>query len=339
MASVREAGEVPNNQPMKFSRWFGTAASIVGTGHVAGGIPCQDSSAVVIESEFQLAVVSDGAGSARLSHFGSAAVVEALVDLGPSVAIPRSDAEGVEVAERIAKHCLARLDQTAEDLGCEVQDLAATLSFVLVRGESVLAGCVGDGIVAATGPSGSEVLVGPARGEHANQTEFITSNGAARRLRLRWGPLGRRDGFMVMSDGAADSLFERSSARLASAVGRVLSWFDENSQSAVVEAIEASVLPLLTSKTRDDCSIACLRRVSLDEAQLERSGSEFQMAFLGAGNAKGVRTRLAVLRESQAQATATVGDIAMRLKVSQSTVRRHLREVRRLLPTKAAENV
>jgi len=317
---------------MKLSRWFGTAASVVGTGHIARGIPCQDSSAVVMEHEFQLAVVSDGAGSARLSQHGSAAVVETLVGLAADLEIPLSDQAGAEVAERIAKHCLARLDETAEELGCEIRDLAATLSFVLVRGETVLAGCLGDGIVAAIGPSGSEVLVGPARGEHANQTEFITSRGAARRLRLRWGPLGRRDGFMVMSDGAAESLFERSTARLASAVGRVLSWFDENTQSAVVEAIEASVLPLLTSKTRDDCSIACLRRVSLDEARLEGSGNEFQKAFLGSGNARGVRTRLAVLRESQAHATATVADIAMRLEVSQSTVRRHLREVRLLLP-------
>ena len=65
--------------------WKTIHQSVQGTSHCAGGVPCQDSSAVrQIELGGETLLVlacSDGAGSAELSHLGSQTACQTLVNL------------------------------------------------------------------------------------------------------------------------------------------------------------------------------------------------------------------------------------------------------------------
>ena len=48
-----------------------------GTAHRAAGIPCQDFGRLVqLDEDTVIAALADGAGSARLSHYGARAVVD-----------------------------------------------------------------------------------------------------------------------------------------------------------------------------------------------------------------------------------------------------------------------
>ena len=69
------------------SIWRGVGASLCGTSHVSGGIPCQDAHYWQInDGDVLVAAVADGAGSAELAEVGaeiaSRAVVEAFCASG-----------------------------------------------------------------------------------------------------------------------------------------------------------------------------------------------------------------------------------------------------------------
>jgi len=278
-----------------------------------------------------LVVVSDGAGSARLSQYGSATVTRTLGDLLPGMEVPQGAEEERECASHIVATCRAALELTAAELGCDLRDLAATVSFVVVRGQQIVAGCLGDGIVGAVAGGAAEVLLGPARGEFANETVFLTSSRATEHLRLRVLELAERDGFIAMTDGAAESLYERRTGKLAPAVSRVLAWYEGNHPDSVEKALEDSVLPLLLSKTSDDCSVALLKRVSRDVPGLADESPEFQMAMLGVRSTRGLRNRQAVLAAHLAEAERPPEHLAGMVKLTPRTVGRHLRELAALL--------
>ena len=61
---------------VKVDNWSVVGASVQGNSHVKMDIPCQDNHAYEYLSKgWGIAITSDGAGSVRLSHKGSAAVV------------------------------------------------------------------------------------------------------------------------------------------------------------------------------------------------------------------------------------------------------------------------
>lgn len=308
------------------SRWVGAAVSTIGRGHLAAGLPCQDSSAAAFDDDLAIVVVSDGAGSARRSELGSAAVVGATVRALRATA-PWPQASSAR--DQVLTACREALARRAEEVGCAIADLAATLAFVAVAGRRFVAGNLGDGIVAGFRGSAPEVLVEPVRGEFVNETVFLTSRQAREWLRLVAGPLDGFDGFTVTSDGAAERLYQRATQTVAPALSRILCWFDSHPPVAVREAVDRSAMPLLAERTQDDCSVALLRRVCVDMSELAGTSVGFQKAMLGCGNRRGLRNRLAVL-EKYAQGAEAAAEAT---GLSQRTVVRHRRALRSLLVT------
>ena len=307
---------------MSLGRWMGVARSAVGRGHLAKKLPCQDASDVRSGSRVAAIVASDGAGSAKHSHHGAAGAVEVTIQVLQET-VPWTDPEGVR--ERILGACLAEMDKRADRLGCPVAELAATLAFVAVTHEEVFAGNLGDGVVAAFRGDNSEVLIAPERGEFANETVFLTSSRATRSLRIVKKPRESYDGFAVMSDGAADSLYRRRDGTLAPALIRVLSRLDDDARGRVGDAIDTEVMPLLTNRTSDDCTLAVMRHVRVTADALSQKSEAFQMEFLGTGNRRGLRTRLAVLDGyRQGKRDRVTSEIT---GLSERTVRLHRRAV------------
>ena len=136
------------------------------------------------------------------------------------------------------------------------------------------------------------------------------------------------DGFAVMSDGAADSLYQRRDGSLAPALIRVLSWFGEHAPDRVRDAIGKDVMPMLASRTSDDCSLAVLRHVSVAPDVLSKKSEAFQMQFLGTGNRRGLRSRLAVLDAYRRDMKDRV--VADTTGLSEPTVRHHRRALESL---------
>ncbi len=311
---------------MSLCRWMGTAVSTAGRGHVTKGLPCQDVSGVSLEDDVAVIVVSDGAGSARHSEQGATGAVEVVTQVLRETA-PWSDPE--DVKERVLVACRSEMIKRAKALKCSVAELAATLAFVAVAGDIFIAGSLGDGIVAAFRGSRSEVLIEPVRGEFANETVFLTSSRAKEHLRIAKKPQDDYSGFAIMSDGAAESLYQRREGSLAPALSKILLWLDEQTSKDVREAIQESAMPLLINRTLDDCSLAVLRRVRVDMDALGKKSAAFQMELLGSKNIRGLRSRLAILegyrQGLQVQAVSEV------VGLSERTVRRHIRAIKMLL--------
>lgn len=312
------------NQPL--CRWMGTAVSATGRGHIEKGLPCQDASDVSWHKGTATIVVSDGAGSARFSEYGSSGAVTVATQVLQETA-PWTDP--TDVQERILTACRVELSKRADEFGCPIDELAATLAFVAVAKDVFIAGNIGDGVVSAFCGDTSEVLLEPARGEFANETVFLTSSWASKHLRILKKPQDNYDGFSVMSDGAADSLYQRRCGSLSPMLTRVLSWFDEHTSKDIHNAIQDKAMPLLTSRSSDDCSLAILRRVRVSTDDLAAKNTAFQMEFLGSKNKRGLRNRLAVLdlcRHSDQESTVSEATV-----LSKSTVRRHRRALDELI--------
>ena len=233
--------------------------AVQGRGHVKEGIPCQDKTAAREELGTRCIVLADGAGSARLSHFGAAAVVERVAELlcwefesfyeAPAPA---------DVTNTILDALHVRLHEVAKTHECELTDLASTLLFAASNGGRYILGQLGDGCRAFTREGELKLVAKPEKGEFANQTCFITSAHSERYFRLFKGDLGSIDGFVLMSDGAAESLYQRNTDTVAPLVRKlIIATFCKNSewlQNTVSHVFEREIV----RKTLDDCSIAVM---------------------------------------------------------------------------------
>ena len=307
------------------ARWFCASASTTGRGHVERGLPCQDASGVSIGGDIAIIVVSDGAGSAGHSDQGAVIAVRAAAQVLRETA-PWSDPE--DVGGQVLAECQSELTERAERLVCPVTELAATLAFVAINKDVFIAGNLGDGVVAAFNGEKSEVLIGPVRGELANETVFLTSGRAGKHLRTIKKPQIEYDGFAVMSDGAAESLYLRRERSLAPGLIKILSWFDKQASKNVCDAIRESLMPLLTDRTSDDCSLAVLRRVCVNLNAISQKPAAFQKELLGSKNIRGLKNRLAVLQGYRQDLPVHLMSEATGL--SERTVRRHRRALRGL---------
>ena len=172
-----------------------------------------------------IVVMSDGAGSAKHSEHGAAVAVEATSKILRDSA-PWTDPAGIR--ERILILCQDEIARRARGLGCPPSELAATLAFVAVTGNVFFSGNLGDGIVVASRGGTAKVLIGPIRGEFANETVFLTSEKTSKRLRIVREQLGNYDGFAAMTDGAAESLYQRREDMLAPALSRIFRGLGKN---------------------------------------------------------------------------------------------------------------
>ncbi len=309
-------------QSPRLSRWLGAAASARGRGHVSKDLPCQDASLAVVDDGVAMVITSDGAGSAGFSDQGAEIAVRCTAEVLAQNA-PWDDLDALK--DRVIDACTAALEARARDLAAAVGQLAATLSFVALHRDSCVVGNLGDGLVAGYSNSAASLLTTQAKGEFANETVFLTSSSARRRLELRRCRADAYDGFVVMTDGAAESLFQRRSGTLAPAVDRMLRWLDENTPGAVEKALTESALPMLLGRTMDDCTVALLRRVTVDVEQLVDRPADFQHELLGTGSSVGLRNRLAVLRHYLEGSSSDA--VVAATGLSARTIRRHEKAV------------
>ena len=315
----------------KLLRWMGASAAQAGRRHVAHGKRCEDVALVSIGDDVAVIVVSDGAGSARYSAEGAAVIAQTTVDLLRRMTPWTDDVDAVKLA--ILTACIAEMNKRASVLGCQVRELAATLAFVAANQERFIAGNLGDGLVVAApwdsiGIGGPHVLIGQDRGEFVNETVFLTSAEAIRRFSVVQGQVDSYDGFVVMSDGAADRLFKRSDGTLAPLVDRLFSSFEEMTSNDVVEWLGRSVMPVMM--TQDDYSLGILRRVRVAADSFEGRGARFQMEILGVKNRTGLENRIRVMRCCVAGKTRT-RDICDATGLSEVSARRHRRALKAIL--------
>lgn len=128
--------------------WDCVCCETIGVSHVQEGTVCQDKTHMLRQNGVMAFALADGAGSARLSHFGAETVTERVCGLlcGEFDRLYAMTAPE-EAKKYIIGELLAALEQTAGTLECQLRDLASTLLAVAVCGERYIIMHVGDGVI------------------------------------------------------------------------------------------------------------------------------------------------------------------------------------------------
>lgn len=209
--------------------WRSGYFSAVGTSHIRGNVPCQDSAVVDTSDDgsWFAATLCDGAGSAKYAAEGSRYVSShfnsRLLELAARL---RSEPPGGWVNDAVIRSVLEvrdglRLLAKGDDLS----DYHTTLVAVLLGPNGGLSIHIGDGVVFAGEATLNKLsknwginaysVSAPENGEYANETFFITESVWLKHLRVL--PLPKVNWAVLATDGGAEFLFDNDRKSLSSA--------------------------------------------------------------------------------------------------------------------------
>ena len=245
-------------------------ASLKGAAHVKDGTPNQDSVMLAMPYLGRLGgivimAVSDGAGSARHSQYGSqtacaAGVASLTRQLGrnPAIAVKghllRSALQrAVRSARRSVMKTAQKLDRSSGPTN--VNEYACTLMLAVVSQRLVGVAHVGDGCVVAGDGDEWHLLSAPDNGEFANETKFLTNSRNLPRIAVASGSDVKC--VAVITDGLQDVALSRGSApydRFWTPLYRALNRGSGSGPHAVLDSLLRKVAD--AGKATDDCTIA-----------------------------------------------------------------------------------
>jgi len=241
------------------------AGRVIGRGHERDGLPCQDFVVARHEGNVVSVALADGAGSKSHSEFGAKAAVTSVMrlithDFSSLYDLAQADAK--RVADHILEAVLKKIETVAQHHKVAIDQLASTLLFVALHNGKYLAGHIGDGVIVRKNQEGAFLFSEPDNGEYSNSTYFITDQHASLHFRIYSGQMqtSGSDGFMVMSDGAAESLFNRQTKLVSKAASQLMDWSVNTSRKQMDQVIRTNLMQSIRTKTTDDCSIgiACI---------------------------------------------------------------------------------
>lgn len=166
--------------------WVVANISSWGDSHKSLNIPCQDYHAYEpISDGWGIAVISDGAGSAKYSHYASLEIVHNAIrvfkdlvigDFIKNQSLP-TDREWSKKAYQSLVSIKGNLVELCNKNMCNKNDLNATIIVVIHSPNGLLVTHIGDGRAGYKNQEGEWFpLITPHKGEYANQTVFLSSD-------------------------------------------------------------------------------------------------------------------------------------------------------------------
>lgn len=163
--------------------WKIASCTVLGPGHRTEGRPCQDSSGhcYISDGDITIGVVSDGAGSATYSEWGSKVAARAALFHAKGFVITSQFVRGEPQVRQCPRHIISNvrkeLEEEAFTRHCLLSELACTLVVFIASSRWLTAVQIGDGFIVYKRTNGAayELLFVPHKGEFANETTFITS--------------------------------------------------------------------------------------------------------------------------------------------------------------------
>lgn len=202
--------------------WRIARASVIGTGHIQAGMPCQDSNYVMQVGDAVIIAVSDGLGSATYSDRGSKFICEDVVNrIAKAITPPQptfiesvtqtvsqfitgvtptpTDMRDVMIrAVSMSRTALIEFAQTAHH---EPREYACTLLVGVITPDAWHVVHIGDGaVVGIESATSVRTLSAPDNGEFINVTVPVTSSDYLQHLRYSHGTESLY-GMALLSDG------------------------------------------------------------------------------------------------------------------------------------------
>ena len=185
-------------------QWVALASCVPGSSHKRSGTPCQDfcghRRVRVGRDIFLVAVVADGAGSARFGGAGARIAVKSILRrlattlkrCGGTAAIQRQDMVAALTAVRRA---------VARKAGHRpISDYACTLAVAIIGREGATFGQVGDSVIVTRYENAFQTVFWPDNGEFINTTVFLTTDPLEENLRFANHPVAPLD-VALFTDG------------------------------------------------------------------------------------------------------------------------------------------
>jgi hypothetical protein len=228
------------------SPWRTVAASVIGSGHRARDVECQDTCAVDVVAGTLLLAVADGAGSAPRAAEGSAIAVDA------AMACLRDLATTIDSCPlRVFDALVAARAALATDLA----ERATTLLVAAATPTVIATAQIGDGAIVVRRNDALEVPAAVGRGEYLNETCFLTSSGWLTEARTAVVRSEGVDAVAGMTDGLQLLAFDLATGAAHAPFFTPLFSFARDEGS--VEELEAFLASdRVGSRTDDDVTLA-----------------------------------------------------------------------------------
>ena len=247
----------------KVKEWYTASATTTGRGHIKKRLPCQDktaeSSLPHSSGVFYGIALADGAGSCDFSDKGAKFISKKILEIIKSGFSKIFESEKMSHSLTLLIEDKLRLFSKEQEI--DFKELSSTLLFVTIKNDLFILGHIGDGVIGGLKNDGNiEVLSEPENGEFSNSTYFTTSKNHKNRLRVKKGKIKNFIGFILMSDGTAESLYNYKEKKLSKTNIDIINWLTVGSKNIVDEALSNNLSNLIAKKTFDDCSIAIMRQ-------------------------------------------------------------------------------
>ena len=244
--------------------WKIAGASVIGSSHQRSGGRCEDSWSFSqcddLENDCIAICVSDGAGSAVKGWVGAKAASKLVCRwlISAFDALHGSDDPGWRKSLwRDVRKPLERMSMISRS---DLRDYACTVVSCAVHSDGRwVVVHIGDGAVVGRLESGFSILSAPVKGEHANETYFLTDKHFQRNMKVIKGckseERGELTGCALFSDGLEGSLINKRDGTVAPAIAHMLAWLDSRTSSEVAPAVEENLVKVFRPLTTDDCTL------------------------------------------------------------------------------------
>ncbi|GAB4200651.1 MAG: hypothetical protein OHK0013_11890 [Sandaracinaceae bacterium] len=251
--------------------WSGAQVCVRGRAHELDGSGCDDRARIARSDGLAVAALADGCGSARLGGLGARWAVEEAC----AAVLRTSRVDLVEVAKDAVRAASEYVRAQAADLELHTSDCTSTLTLAIARGDELVLAHVGDGVIVGRDLEGWRVLSHPLGGEHANETFVLTDPMVLEHARIQ--RLVGVTACALLTDGAASSLWERRSDRVAPALEKVARALGCTPEHEVERALRTGLGAQLRARTTDDCGLVVLA-THVDVSTPVRSSSPVEEA-------------------------------------------------------------
>ena len=239
--------------------WSSVQCAVQGRSHVISNTPCQDKTFHMSEDDTEVIALADGAGSAKLSHFGAELVTKRICELlVKQFRIYYGETDGATIKRVIVAYLIDELEKLAKEHNCEVNDLASTILAVAVHKDRFIIIHIGDGVIGYVKNGELKIASHPDNGEFVNTTIFVTSKNALSSMKLIKGQLNGITGFVLMSDGTEASLYSKRNKCLAPVLKKLMNLSQSMESFYLQNEIKNSFEQVVAKATTDDCSLIFL---------------------------------------------------------------------------------
>lgn len=263
------------------THWKTASSCVIGNSHINNKTPCQDKTselkktdtlefikkALVLDFKWNSSVfygvsLADGAGSCDNSQIGADLSSKYILRFVESRFNELLKINSSQISNLLINYLENGLKETAEYKGVDFASLSSTLLFVAIKSDKFIIGHIGDGVIGMLDNNNEiKVVSGPENGEFSNATFFTTSTNYPNRLRILKGTLKNAVGFILMSDGPEESLYNKQDNSLLDVTKDIINWLKNNTTQNVKEALTNNLKNVISKNTSDDCSIAIIRKV------------------------------------------------------------------------------